>query len=138
MWSRTSLTVLGTLAVIGIAGCAEPKLGAPAGSYTAATFKLKVANADDIVDGAAVTPQFFAAEGVRPLLGRFFTAEDSPPGGYGAAVLSHRYWTEQLRSDPAAIGASLVVDGRQHVIVGVAPPAFQPEGAGLIWIPKKP
>jgi hypothetical protein len=24
----------------------------------------------------------------------------------------------------------------RHAIVGVAPPAFDPEGAGLIWIPK--
>jgi MacB-like periplasmic core domain len=136
---RSARLVFGTLVMIALAGCAPPpKLGAPPGSFAKAAFRVGVAGAEEFVLGAAVTAQFFAAEGVRPALGRLFTEGDFAPGEYGVAILSDRYWTERLRSDPAVIGTKIVVDGRQRVIVGVTPPEFQPEGAGLVWIPKRP
>jgi hypothetical protein len=140
MRSRSYRTVFGALAAIGIVGCtqAPKRLGAPQDSDTPATFKVRVADTEEAVAGAAVTAQFFAAERVMALLGRSLVEPDFLPGGAGVAVLHHRYWTERFQSAPSVIGTTIVVDGRPCVIVGVAPPAFQPEGAGLLWIPKKP
>jgi MacB-like periplasmic core domain len=137
MRSRPSWTVFGALVLTGLAGCTQPRtLGAPQGSYTPGTFTVKIAETEAAVAGAAVTTEFFTAEGVRPLLGRSFVEPDFAKERAAVAILNHRYWVEQFQSSPAVIGSKIVVDGRPHVIVGVAPPAFQPEGAGLIWIPK--
>ena len=91
------------------------------------------ADAEESVPGAAVTAQFFAAENVRPQLGRAFIG--SEPGA-AVAILNHRYWVERFHSAPSVVGMTIVVDGRTRTIVGVTPEAFQPEGAGMIWIPK--
>jgi hypothetical protein len=137
MRARARWTTIGVLTVLGLAACAPPpKLGAPRDSFTPATFKLKIAEGDDMVAGAAVTARFFTAERVAPMLGRPLLEADA--AGHAAVVLSYRYWVDRFGSSPTAIGSPILVDGRSHVIVGVMPEAFQPEGAGLIWIPKAP
>jgi putative ABC transport system permease protein len=134
MRSRTYLTAFGALAAIALAACMPaPKLGAPQDSFTAATFKVKIADEEEAVAGAAVTARFFTAESVRPQLGRAFIG---PESGAAVVMLNHRYWKDRFQSSPAAIGMTIVVDGRTRTIVGITPEAFQPEGAGLIWIPK--
>ena len=115
-----------------------PKQGAPAGSYTPATFKVKIADAEETVPGAAVTAQFFNAEGVRPMLGRRFIDVEFAGNGTGVTMLSHQYWVNRFASDPAVIGKSVAVDGRPRTIVGITPPTFAPENGGLLWIPKTP
>src|SRR5262245_16004094 len=124
MGSRPLRAALGALVVFALSGCTPPppKLGAPQDSYTPATFKVKIADSDEAVAGAAVTARFFSAEGVRPMLGRSLVEPDFAKGSPGVAVLHHRYWVERFQSSPTVIGSNIVVDGRPHVIVGVAPP----------------
>ena len=133
---RLYRTAFVALAVIGIAGCMPPpKFGAPEGSYAPATYKVKVADSEETVAGAAVTGQFFTT--TKPLMGRAMIGSDFLGGGAGVAVLSHPYWVERFQSSPAVIGQEIAVDGRRRTIVGIMPAAFQPEGAGRIWIPGK-
>ena len=126
--------------VLALSGCVPPppKHGAPAGSYAPATFTVKVAEAEETVPGAAVTAQFLAAEGVRPMLGRGFIDAEFAGSGTGVAMLSHQYWVDRFASDPALIGRNIVVDGRPRTIIGITPPTFAPENGGLLWIPKTP
>jgi hypothetical protein len=125
--------------LVAVSGCMPPpKQGAPTGSYAPATFKVKIADVEEAVPGAAVTAQFFAAEDVRPLLGRNFIDAEFAGQGAGVTMLSHRYWVERFASDPGVIGRRIAVDGRPRTVVGVAPPTFQPENAGSLWIPKTP
>ena len=123
--------------IIALGGCAAPrKVGAPKDSYTPALFKVTIGGVDETVQGSAVTAQFFAAEQERPFIGRFIIAADYASPAEGVAVLSHRYWVERFKSSPTVIGSKIAVDGRSRVIVGVAQPIFDPEGAGVIWIPR--
>ena len=124
--------------IVALGGCAAPrKVGAPKDSYTPASFKVSSGGVEETIQGSAVSAPFFAAEQVKPLLGRFFIADaEYAPSPHEVAVLNHRYWVERFQSAPAVIGSKIVVDGRSRVIVGVAPPTFDPEGAGMIWIPK--
>jgi hypothetical protein len=116
---------------------AQPsRIGAPDGSYVPRAFTVAISGTTEVVDGAVVTPPFFAAEEVKPLLGRFFIDGDYTSGPKGVAVLSHRYWVERFQSAPTVIGSVVEVDGRALIIVGVAPPAFQPDRGGSLWIPK--
>src|SRR5579875_3722257 len=79
---------------------------------------------DVIVRG--VTPEYFEALGVRPLLGRFLTLDDAtrnfdtPP-----AVLSYRFWSKKFGSNPGSVkGQTLAIDGHRFSVVGVAPRGF--------------
>ncbi len=71
--------------------------------------------------GARVTADFFTVLGVQPLLGRFFTENDSTPGEDRVIVLTQSFWERTFRADPAVIGREVQVGGEPYTIVGVAP-----------------
>ena len=73
----------------------------------------------ETVLGNMVTPEYFSLLGVTPAMGRVFSANEPD-----AAVVSWRFWNEQLDADPGAIGRSIMIDGRAHAISGVLSPDF--------------
>jgi len=48
------------------------------------------------VSGSAVSWQYFPMLGLKPSLGRFFTAAEDRTGGDRVVVLSHRFWQRQF------------------------------------------
>jgi hypothetical protein len=128
-----------TLAMMASTGClgfgVERSVDAPDGSYTAVRWRVTVDGQSEVIDGAQVTPEFFSASGTQPLLGRLFVESEFRSGQRPVGIVAHRYWAERFGSSPTIIGTSLELDGRTVVIVGVAPPGFQPRGAGVLWTP---
>jgi predicted permease len=61
--------------------------------------------------------------GLRPVVGRLLNAGDAGPNAAGAAVLTHRFWTTALKSDPSVIGKTVRLDTRTATIVGVLEPS---------------
>src|ERR1044072_8756862 len=53
-----------------------------------------------------VTPQMFSLFQVNPIIGRTFTDEETLPGRYRVAVLSHSTWQNRFVSDPSISGRS--------------------------------
>ncbi len=49
---------------------------------------------------ANVAPRFLDVWRTEPLIGRVFTPADSQPGAAPVVVVTHRYWTTKLESDP--------------------------------------
>ncbi|HET6895854.1 MAG TPA: ABC transporter permease [Candidatus Baltobacteraceae bacterium] len=76
--------------------------------------------------GEDVTPAFFAALGIHPQLGRFFTEADERKGVRNI-VLSDRLWRTAFNADPSVLSRSLYLDGVAYRIVGVAPDMRVPE-----------
>jgi putative ABC transport system permease protein len=74
--------------------------------------------------GATVSPELFATLGVKPLLGRWFVAEEEKPG-IRAAIISHSLWQRQFGGDPNIVGRPLTLGGRPFNVVGVMPTGFQ-------------
>jgi putative ABC transport system permease protein len=94
-------------------------------AYKHLAMDLAAGGTTERVTGALVTSDYFAVLGVRPALGRFFLpAEDRDPGAPAVAVLGHALWRERFGSDPAAIGATVTLNGRAFEVVGVAPEGF--------------
>ena len=62
--------------------------------------------------------------GVRPALGRLFTADEDRAGAAGTALLAHGTWLRRYGGDPSAVGRSLIVNGVAYRIVGVLPAGF--------------
>jgi putative ABC transport system permease protein len=71
------------------------------------------------------SPEYFAALGATPLLGRFFLGEeDVPPAGSAVIVLGYSYWQRTLGGDHTVIGRTIVVDEQPFTIIGVARRGF--------------
>ncbi len=71
--------------------------------------------------GGIVTPGFFEALRVRPMLGRLIEEGDLPKGSNHVALVSHEFWQRRLGSDPSIVGHSIVLDDAPFTIVGVLP-----------------
>jgi putative ABC transport system permease protein len=111
------------------------------------------------IQSSRVSAEFFPALGVKPRLGRAFTADEDRPGAAGVAVISHRLWQDRFKADPNLIGRTIRLNdgGTQSsldaaanpnpagqaitfgdvgfTVVGVMPPEFDyPRGIDL-WVP---
>ena len=73
----------------------------------------------ELLDGAAISRDFFEVLGVKPILGRPFTAEEDRLGGVDAVILSYGMWHERYGGDGSVVGRRVMVDGRSLEIVGV-------------------
>src|SRR5579859_172989 len=75
------------------------------------------------VRAGVVGGSYFEVMGLRPVLGRLLDARDDGPNAPGAAVLTYRFWTTVLKSDPAVLGKTIRLDTRLATIVGVLEPS---------------
>jgi predicted permease len=65
---------------------------------------------------------FLSAAGLRPALGRSFSAEEERIGGPPVALLSFRFWRTHFGSDPGVLGKTVLLNAHSVTIVGVADP----------------
>jgi predicted permease len=87
------------------------------------------------IRGAFVSAGFFQVLGIAPQRGRFFHHDDGAPGTLPAVVLSDGMWAERFGRSDDAIGRTLTVDGRLHLVVGAAPREFAfPERETRMWV----
>jgi predicted permease len=86
-----------------------------------------------------VSGNLFTALRLRPIAGRFITADESSrPGGEPVVVISHDYWQTHFAGSPGAIGRTIRVNDVELTIVGVAPESFQGTILALqfdLWVP---
>lgn len=75
------------------------------------------------IRAGVVGGSYFEVMGLRPVLGRLLDRRDDGPGAAGAAVLTYRFWTTTLHSDPSVIGKQVRFDTRTATIVGVLEPS---------------
>ncbi len=81
------------------------------------------------VKGARVSGNLLSVLGVQTLLGRTFVAADDRPGAERVAILGHGLWQRAFGGSPAALGASILVEGRTFTVVGVLAPGLRfPDG----------
>ncbi len=79
------------------------------------------------IQSGVVGGSYFEVMGLHPVLGRLLDAHDDGPNAAGAAVLTYRFWSTVLKSDPSVIGKTLrlgnMMGGRPATIVGVLEPS---------------
>src|SRR5271169_618198 len=88
-------------------------------------FNLSGVTQPENIGGYAVSPNFLALVGVRPILGRDLLPTEEKPGTAPVVLLSYQLWQSHLGADPAALGRSITLDGRSFSIVGILPPTFR-------------
>ncbi len=108
------------------------------------------------IHSARVSADFFPALGVKPSIGRAFTADEDRPGAAFVTVISHSLWQRRFNADPNLVGQMITFNdgGNQSAleaavkpdqtiklndvgftVVGVMPPDFEfPKGVDM-WVP---
>jgi putative ABC transport system permease protein len=76
-----------------------------------------------VVRAGVVDGSYFEVMGLRPVLGRLLGPGDDGPKAAGAAVLTYRFWTTALGSDPSVLGKTVRLGTRSATIVGVLEPS---------------
>ena len=90
------------------------------------------------VHATRVSAGYFDVLGIRPLLGRGFTAEEDRPGGPKAVVLGYALWQSTFQGDPHILGKSITLKGEPYVVVGVLPRGTHSPGNGELFTPLVP
>ncbi|HZS54898.1 MAG TPA: ADOP family duplicated permease [Bryobacteraceae bacterium] len=75
------------------------------------------------VRAGVVGGTYFDVMGLRPVLGRLLGPTDDGPNAAGAAVLTYRFWTTVLKSDPSVLGKRIRLGERTATVVGVLEPS---------------
>ncbi len=84
--------------------------------------------------GDVVSTSFFDVAGIPLAAGRGFAPDDPDD----VAIIGHRMWLQAFEGAPTALGRRVEVQGRSHLIIGVAPAGFQSFEAPVepaIWFP---
>ena len=75
------------------------------------------------IQAGVVGGSYFDVMGLHPVLGRLLGPRDDGPSAAGAAVLTYRFWTTVLKSDPTVLGKTVRLGTRTATIVGVLEPS---------------
>jgi putative ABC transport system permease protein len=79
------------------------------------------------VQAGVVGGTYFDVMGLHPVLGRLLDMRDDGPAAAGAVVLTYRFWTDVLKSDPSVLGKVVRLESfgpRTATVVGVLEPSI--------------
>src|SRR5271157_932971 len=79
------------------------------------------------VRAGVVGGNYFEVMGLHPVLGRLLDMRDDGPAAAGAVVLTYRFWTTALKSDPSVLGKVVRLESfgpRTATVVGVLEPSI--------------
>src|SRR3954452_5725058 len=93
------------------------------GDFSTIDFTMVGLGEPRVVKAGVVGGSYFDVMGLRPVKGRLLGPADDGPQAAGAAVLTYRFWTPGLRSDPSVIGRTIRLSDRTATIVGVLEPS---------------
>ncbi|MFL6236623.1 MAG: ADOP family duplicated permease [Thermoanaerobaculia bacterium] len=106
-----------------------------AASWTS-SFNLTGDGPPERILGDRVSAGYFEAFGVKPELGRVFSAAEDRPGRDRVVVLSGRLWRERFAADPKVLGRSFRLNGIPYEVIGVLPASFELRAVdSRLWVP---
>lgn len=88
---------------------------------------LLAADGAEQIAAASISPNLLPLLGVQPVEGRGFSAEEAEQR-QRLVLISHRFWQARFAGSRDALGASVVLDGVPHEILGILPAEFQIAG----------
>ncbi len=94
------------------------------GDFSTIEFTMVGLGDPRVVRAGVVGGNYFNVMGLGPVAGRLLDATDDGPTAAPVAVLTHRFWSTGLNSDPALIGKVIKLGDRAVTIVGVLEPSI--------------
>lgn len=87
----------------------------------------------DVVNASA---SVFDVLGVKPQMGRVYSAAEDDPKAEGLALLSDSLWRGAFGADAGVLQRIIYLNGKPYRVVGVMPASFQfPSPETQLWIP---
>src|ERR1039457_1245412 len=96
------------------------------GDFSTIGFTLNGLGEPREVRAGVVGGTYFDVMGLRPVMGRLLDMRDDGPAAAGAVVLTYRFWTTALKSDPSVLGKVVRLGSfgsRTATVVGVLEPS---------------
>src|ERR1700685_3949010 len=97
------------------------------GTFSAIDFTVVGLGTPREIPAGVVDGNYFEVMGLRPVLGRLLTPNDDGPNAAGAIVLTYRFWSASLHSDPNVLGKTVRLESysgaRSATVVGVLEPS---------------
>src|SRR4051812_33594580 len=106
------------------------------GSFSGPLLTVSGRGEPEHIDAEGVSRGYFQALQVGPIAGRLFTADETAAAGaQPVAVIGASLWKRKLAADPAAPGATLIVNDVPLTVIGILPDGFAGlSGKAEIWI----
>ncbi|HEY2012162.1 MAG TPA: ADOP family duplicated permease [Bryobacteraceae bacterium] len=76
------------------------------------------------VQAGVVGGTYFDVMGLHPVMGRLLDTRDDGAAAAGAVVLTYRFWSTALKSDPSVLGKVVRLGSRTATVVGVLEPSI--------------
>jgi len=96
------------------------------GEFSSIGFTMIGLGEPRVVRAGVVNGNYFEVMGLRPILGRLLNEGDDGRSAPGAVVLTYRFWSTSLNSDPSVLGKTVRFEGiwglTSATIVGVLEP----------------
>jgi predicted permease len=73
------------------------------------------------VTAAQVTRDMLDVLGLKPAIGRNFSADEDEPGGPKVVLLNYGLWRSMFQGDPNVLGRVLKLDEEAYTVIGVLP-----------------
>ena len=85
-----------------------------------------------------VSGEYFDALGMKPIMGRLFTEEESYVGKHYVAAISARVWKVRYGSDSGILGRQILINDEPYTIIAVVPdvvPEWMDARDVQVWTP---
>jgi predicted permease len=99
---------------------------------------LEAAGRAQYVHGQRVSASYFDVLGLRPMVGRNFTAAEDTPGGPRAVVLSYGLWKNTFDGDSNIVGRSIRLKSVPYTVIGVLPARAETPSTVDLWTSLRP
>jgi len=90
-------------------------------AYLTFTFPLTDTDEPVMVRCTGISPEFFDALGMSPLLGRTYRPDEFHVDG-GQAIISYGFWQRHFGGDRNVLGRTIYLNHAAHEVIGVMPP----------------
>jgi predicted permease len=88
----------------------------------------------EIAEGQTASWNLFPMLGVKPVIGRLFSAADDRPQAPATVVLSWGLWKRRYGGSPAVLGSTIMLDANPYTVIGVLPAWFTyPDSRVELW-----
>jgi predicted permease len=98
-------------------------------------YNVYIGNTAERMDGQQVTYDLPQALGIRPVLGRSFTAAEDVPKGPDVVMIGYGVWQDRFAGSRDVIGKTIHIGGKPWTIIGVLPPNVTLDGPSQLWTP---
>src|SRR5262245_13376971 len=93
------------------------------GDFSTINFTMVGLGEPRVVRAGVVSGSYFDVMGLHPVMGRLINSGDDGPNANGVAVLTYRFWSTGLKSDPTVLDKATRLGRRTATVIGVLEPS---------------